>query len=302
MSDLGDLTNFMKFNFKDSWAKLKKNPERIFLGAIDPASSWAWGKITGKKYEPVINQLGSPQGGGGLGLSKNGGEYQKAEDAGIRVKPAKNFFTIGDTIAGFEGGSALGGLLGGGSSAAASGGSAAGSTSGATAGSSGGLLGAGEGASSSIPEIVITGSNSAGAAAGAAGAAGGAAGAASGGSSGGADSLDVGNSTDAIDQAANTTPTVSSDGGGFNWQSLLKQASGMSSQQGGQQQQPYQPPPPIQQRAPYSPHTGLLQSQIYGQRDPVTNLLRINDPNQNTKDQRLLSILGGAGLLGNGNG
>lgn len=128
MSQFSDWFKFMDFNARDSWKKLGKDPERIFIGAIDPASSWAWGKITGKKYEPVINQLGSPMGGGDLGLNKNGGEYAKARQQGINVYPAQRFHAIGDTIAGFYGGSALAGAAGGGSSAGSSAGTAGAST------------------------------------------------------------------------------------------------------------------------------------------------------------------------------
>lgn len=120
MSALSDLWRFTDYARRDAWSTLGEDPERIFIGAIDPASSWAWGKITGKDYTPVINQLGSPMGGGDLGLSKDGGVYDKADAAGYNTYPARNFYTVGDTVAGFFGGSAALGALGGGASSASS--------------------------------------------------------------------------------------------------------------------------------------------------------------------------------------
>jgi len=121
MSDLGNLNEFMKVARMDAWNKIKKNPARIFYGAVDPASTWAWNKILGRNDKPILNQLGSPQGGGGLGLSKKGGVYADAKQQGVDVKAGRRFFGIGDTIAGFYGGSAAGSALGGGSGGASSG-------------------------------------------------------------------------------------------------------------------------------------------------------------------------------------
>lgn len=143
MGDLSNFHEFMKYNFKKGVGLLKKDPERLLIGAIDPASSWAWGKITGKDYTPVINQLGSPMGGGDLGLKKDGGVYAEAQAEGVPTKEAARFHTIGDTVAGFFGGSAAGGALGGGSSAAT----------GTAGGTSGGVVG---GTAEALPMVTVT--------------------------------------------------------------------------------------------------------------------------------------------------
>lgn len=146
MGRLSEVNDFMKFARKDAWGSIKKDPERAFLGAIDPFSSWMWGGITGKDYEPIINVFGSPAGGGGLGMDKSGGQYGRAQEQGIDTNSAEKFFTTGDAIAGIFGGGSLldaSGLstAGSGMSEAFSGGSAMGA---GETGASGGLLGGSE--------------------------------------------------------------------------------------------------------------------------------------------------------------
>ena len=138
MSSLGDLNEFVKYARNSAWDTIKKNPARLLYGAVDPASTWAWNKVLGRDDKPILNQLGSPMGGGGMGLNKNGGVYADARRDGLsrgEVGQGQTFFGIGDTIAGIYGGSALGSAAGlgeGGSTAngmqeAFSGGSALGS-------------------------------------------------------------------------------------------------------------------------------------------------------------------------------
>jgi hypothetical protein len=49
-----------------------KNPDQLLLGAADPFSAKMWSKITGKKYEPLVNQWGGA----------SDGAYERAEAAG----------------------------------------------------------------------------------------------------------------------------------------------------------------------------------------------------------------------------
>ncbi|MGC4028930.1 MAG: hypothetical protein QM696_08665 [Steroidobacteraceae bacterium] len=85
MNFLNNVLGFEAFNAKDMLGKLKKNPERLFLGAADPLSSRMWGKVTGKDYEPLVDQMGGAYGGHTLSVfgNKDGGVYQRARDAGI---------------------------------------------------------------------------------------------------------------------------------------------------------------------------------------------------------------------------
>lgn len=112
-SKLSRLDDFVSFARKDAWNAIKKDPERAFIGAIDPASSWVWSQLTGKDYDPIINMFGSPAGGGEWGFDRYGGTYGRAEEAGVDTQVGRRVFGIGDAIAGFYGGSAAGEALGG---------------------------------------------------------------------------------------------------------------------------------------------------------------------------------------------
>ena len=57
---LDDMLAFEKNNLKYMWDALRADPERAFIGALEPFSSKMWGEIVGKDYEPIQNQLGGP--------------------------------------------------------------------------------------------------------------------------------------------------------------------------------------------------------------------------------------------------
>lgn len=103
MSWLGDNLDFELFNLKDMFGKIKENPEQLLLGAADPVGAGIWGGITGKEYEPVVNFLGGPMGGGTLGIG-SGGVYDRAEAAGINTKPAMGAHDVAETVAAIWGG------------------------------------------------------------------------------------------------------------------------------------------------------------------------------------------------------
>lgn len=126
MSFLGDVFGFEKFNLGEAWDKIKEDPERVPLGALDEFSSKAWGKVTGKDYEPVVDRWGSP----------TDETYAKAEADGINTGPGKTMHGIARTVAQFYAGRAAGNALGG------EGASAPGSTDGVTDAASGGADGA----------------------------------------------------------------------------------------------------------------------------------------------------------------
>ena len=72
---LDDMLEFEKNNLKYMWDSLRADPERAFIGALEPFSSKMWGEIVGKDYEPIQNQLGGP----------SAGSYQDAVNKDIDV-------------------------------------------------------------------------------------------------------------------------------------------------------------------------------------------------------------------------
>jgi hypothetical protein len=120
MSWLGDVIKFENFNLSNQWGKLKKNPERAFIGAMDEGGTKVWNKafdltapVTGihRKYEPMTDYFG--------GASKD--SYTKANEAGINTGPGRSMHNVAKAItsayvggygagqAGFGGGFASGG-------------------------------------------------------------------------------------------------------------------------------------------------------------------------------------------------
>jgi hypothetical protein len=133
MSWLGDVVKFENFNLGNQWGKLKKNPERAFIGAMDEAGTKVWNKafdwtapVTGihRNYEPMTDYFG--------GASKD--SYTKAQEQGINTKPGATMHNIAKAItaayAGGYGASQLGAGAGAGgaidSTAVAGGGSGGG--------------------------------------------------------------------------------------------------------------------------------------------------------------------------------
>jgi len=97
MSWLGDVFKFENFNLNNQWGKLKKNPERAFIGAMDEGSTKVWNKafdwtapITGihRHYEPMTDYFG--------GASKD--SYTKAGQAGINTGPGRSMHNVAKAI------------------------------------------------------------------------------------------------------------------------------------------------------------------------------------------------------------
>ena len=115
------LFDFDAFALKDIWKGIKKNPERLFLGAADPLSSKMWGKALGKDYEPLIDQMGGPYGGHTISaFGKNdGGTYARARAAGIDTSKGEKMHDGAHVLSAIFGGQGLGnvaqGFMGGGS-------------------------------------------------------------------------------------------------------------------------------------------------------------------------------------------
>jgi hypothetical protein len=77
--DIKESFNFELFQLEDVWKQIKEDPERIFIGAIDPFSSEMWSGITGKDYEPIINDWGGP----------TSERWGRAQEEGIDIEPAR---------------------------------------------------------------------------------------------------------------------------------------------------------------------------------------------------------------------
>jgi len=120
MSWLGDVLKFENFNLANQWGKLKQNPERAFIGAMDKGGSLAWNKIydvagINKRYEPMTDWYG--------GASDD--SYAKAQNAGINTGPGRSMHNVAKAITsayvGGYGASQLGAGAGAGATGAESG-------------------------------------------------------------------------------------------------------------------------------------------------------------------------------------
>lgn len=88
MGFLGDVLGLEKFNLGEVWDKIKTNPERLLLGALDPASSKVWGKVLGKDYEPAVDAFGGP--------TKQ--TYDKANASGINTGPGQALHDVAKAV------------------------------------------------------------------------------------------------------------------------------------------------------------------------------------------------------------
>jgi hypothetical protein len=123
MSGLGDIFNFEKFQLKDWWRKAKDNPEQLLIGAGTPIGAKAWSKVTGKDYEPFVDQMGGAYGGHAVSAfgQDDGGVYKRAREAGIDTKRGGQAHDLAHVVSAFYGGQGLMGLGGGGAPAGGSG-------------------------------------------------------------------------------------------------------------------------------------------------------------------------------------
>lgn len=134
MGFLSDVLSFETFHLKEILGKVKDNPERLLIGAVDPAASKVWGKVLGKDYEPIVDQWG--------GATDQ--TYAKAEAAGIDTKAGGQMQGVAHTIAQFYAGkyakAKIGGMGGGANGVSGAGGSGGGSGIGSGGGSGSGSM------------------------------------------------------------------------------------------------------------------------------------------------------------------
>lgn len=134
MSFFGNVFDFEKFKLGNMWDKVQKNPEQLLLGAGDPFSAGVWSKVTGKKYEPLVDQWG--------GATKD--DYSKAEAAGINTSDGRSMHNAARAIAGIFAGNAASNAMGGGAAGASGAGASGGAgTAGTAAGGTGAATGSG---------------------------------------------------------------------------------------------------------------------------------------------------------------
>ena len=99
MSFLHDVLSFEGFNLKDILGKLKKDPLRIPLGALDPFSTRVWDSILGKHWEPAVDQFGGAYGGKAVTLGDTGeGVYGRARAAGVPTGPGSQMHDLAHLI------------------------------------------------------------------------------------------------------------------------------------------------------------------------------------------------------------
>jgi hypothetical protein len=118
VSSISDIFDFEGFALRDQWKKIKKDPLRMFVGAVDPASTKLWNKTSfGKDWEPLTDQWGGQYGGSTTTMGDTGeGVYGRAAAAGVPTKAGAGMHDIAHVIAAFYAGGygadKLGGLTG----------------------------------------------------------------------------------------------------------------------------------------------------------------------------------------------
>lgn len=99
---LGNMFDFEKFNLKKIGNSIKENPERAFLGGLDPVGRKLWGTILNKDYDHALNAYGGP----------SDETYAQAEAQGINTGPSEASHRVAQAIASIYAGGALGSLAG----------------------------------------------------------------------------------------------------------------------------------------------------------------------------------------------
>lgn len=95
------ILDFEMFNAGHMLKKAVQNPDQLLLGAADPFGAKLWGGITGKNYEPIVNQWGGA----------SDGAYKAAEAKGIDTTAARGAHKAAEAVASFyAGGAASNGL------------------------------------------------------------------------------------------------------------------------------------------------------------------------------------------------
>lgn len=101
---VGNMLEFEWDHLGNIFKDFGKNPERIFLGAADPLSSKLWGGITGKDYDPIVNEWGGA-------TEDRFNDYERRHGVGS-LGYAREGHQVAQTIAGMYAGAGLQDLAG----------------------------------------------------------------------------------------------------------------------------------------------------------------------------------------------
>lgn len=101
---LDNLVDFDSFQLGRMGDMLKENPERAFLGALDPVGTGLWNKILGEDWDPAVSEFGGP--------TKKGTE--EAAASGVDTKAGAAAHTVAKLIASYFAGQAGAEALSGG--------------------------------------------------------------------------------------------------------------------------------------------------------------------------------------------
>lgn len=118
---LGDFEMSQLADWED---KFKRDPTQLLIGAGDPFGAKLMGKVTGKEYDPYVNQYGGP--------TKE--SYQSAENKGIDTSNSRGSHAIAQLIASYYGTQGMGAGFGAAGEAAGIGAQAGQTIGGAAAG------------------------------------------------------------------------------------------------------------------------------------------------------------------------
>jgi hypothetical protein len=90
MGWLSDVFKFEGSHLSDMWGDIKDDPERLLVGAIEPASTSVWNKVLGKDWDPLVDQMG--------GATSE--RYSSAESKGIDTSAGRGMQNVAHAVAG----------------------------------------------------------------------------------------------------------------------------------------------------------------------------------------------------------
>ena len=108
MSKFSSLMKMGLFHGKDMLKKARKNPERLFLGAMDKVGTGLWNNVLGTNWKTPMNLFGGP----------SDTQFRAAERSGIDTGPARAADKVARTVISMYAAPVAAGLAGKGLTAA----------------------------------------------------------------------------------------------------------------------------------------------------------------------------------------